>query len=98
MGTIEFDKCDFCREEKPVWRTYLYSGSIKENFTIVKHCNDCGKPKDPVHSKVTRFEVIDHTFKMGGRVLVERDVNVEVSIQDEGRTMKVFLTEKEVKK
>jgi hypothetical protein len=44
--------------------------------------------------KVTRFEVIDHTFKMGGRVLVEYDVNVEVSIQDEGRTMKVFLTEK----
>lgn len=22
-GEIEFDKCDFCKEEKPVWRTYL---------------------------------------------------------------------------
>lgn len=95
MGTIEFDKCDFCQEEKPVWRTYLRADIIKENFTFVKYCNDCGEPKNLNVDNVTRFEVIDHTFKNKGRVLVEYDVRVEISIQDEGRTMKVFLTEKQ---
>jgi hypothetical protein len=42
--------------------------------------------------EVTRFEVIDHTSKARGRVVVEYGVKVEVSIQDDGRTMKVFLT------
>ena len=44
--------------------------------------------------KITRFEVIDHTADMLGRMLVKYGVNVEVSIQDDGRTMKVFLTDK----
>ena len=38
--------------------------------------------------KVTRFEVIDET----GRAYVKYDVKVEMSYQDEGRTLKVFLT------
>lgn len=41
---------------------------------------------------VTRFEVIDHSKKMRGRYVVEYGVKVEVSIQDDGKTMKVFLT------
>jgi len=44
--------------------------------------------------KVTRFEVIDHTSELQGRILVKYGVKVEISIQDEGRTMKVFLTDK----
>ena len=36
----------------------------------------------------TRFEVIDSA----GRRLVEYGVNIEISMQDDGRTMKVFLT------
>lgn len=44
--------------------------------------------------KITRFEVIDHTSEMLGRILVKYGVNVEISIQDDGRTMKVFLTDK----
>ena len=43
---------------------------------------------------VTRFEVIDHTFRMRGRYVVEYGVSVEVSIQDDGKTMKIFLNEK----
>jgi hypothetical protein len=43
--------------------------------------------------KVTRFEVIDHTKKQRGRIVVEYGVKVEVSIQDDGKTMKVFLTD-----
>ena len=44
--------------------------------------------------KITRFEVIDHTPDMLGRMLVKYGVNVDISIQDDGRTMKVFLTDK----
>jgi hypothetical protein len=43
---------------------------------------------------VTRFEVIDHTSKKRGRIVVEYNVNVELSLQDENRTLKVFLTDK----
>lgn len=46
-------------------------------------------------TKVTRFEVIDHTKDVtqgGGKVLVQYDVKIELSLQDDGRTLKVFLT------
>lgn len=49
---------------------------------------------DAMTSEVTRFEAIDHTKSLedgGGRALVEYDVDVELSFQDEGRTLKVFL-------
>ena len=48
----------------------------------------------PDYEKVTRFEVIDHTSSKEGRILVKHGVMVDVSIQDEGITMKVFLTNK----
>jgi len=44
--------------------------------------------------KITRFEVIDHTSELQGRILVKYGVNVDIPIQDDGRTMKVFLTDK----
>lgn len=42
---------------------------------------------------VTRFEVIDHTKTGEGRLLVRRGVTVSLSFQDDGRTLKIFLTE-----
>ena len=39
---------------------------------------------------VTRFEVIDES----GRALVRYGIKVELSLQDESRTLKVFLTSK----
>jgi hypothetical protein len=45
-------------------------------------------------SNVDRFEVIDHTSNGQGRALVKRGVNVELSFQDDGKTLKVFLTDK----
>jgi hypothetical protein len=47
-------------------------------------------------SKVTRFEVLNHTTKAreqgyAGRSYVERDVVVELELQDDGITLKVFL-------
>lgn len=51
-------------------------------------------------SEVSRFEVIDHRglagkvfvgSKPGGRMLLAYDVEVELSLQDEGQTLKVFL-------
>lgn len=44
--------------------------------------------------KVTRFEVIDHKKDGKGRVVVEYDVKVELSYQDDDRTLKVFLTDR----
>lgn len=59
-GDVEFDKCDFCHEEKPVERTYLrptkyvkpenpeeYVKLYNEGgyFIIVKTCFECGVPK-----------------------------------------------------
>lgn len=48
-------------------------------------------------SKVTRFEVIDHRDDdqgfLPGRILTEHGVKVELSFQDENRTLKVFLSQ-----
>lgn len=41
---------------------------------------------------ITRFEVIDET----GRVYSNRPCTVQVSIQDKGRTMKVFVNKRSV--
>jgi len=49
---------------------------------------------DLITKTITRFEVIDHTKKKQGRIVVEYDVNVELSLQDENKTLKVFLTDK----
>jgi hypothetical protein len=47
-------------------------------------------------NKVTRFEVIDHTHAGVGRILVSHDVSVMFSYQDDGKTLKVFLQDKEL--
>lgn len=46
--------------------------------------------------KVTRVEVIDHTDEGKGREFVKycKPGDVEVSVQDDGRTIKVFITNK----
>lgn len=51
----------------------------------------------PDLSSVTRFEVIDHAGPRASyspeqaRSVVAYDVSVELSLQDDGRTLKVFL-------
>lgn len=40
-------------------------------------------------SKVTRFEVIDKT----GRAYTKRNIKIDLSLQDEDRTLKVFIHE-----
>jgi hypothetical protein len=45
--------------------------------------------------KVTRIEVVDHSKPVeqgGGRVFVKKDcVEVELSYQDDGKTLKLFI-------
>jgi hypothetical protein len=55
--------------------------------------NDYNSIPEQSIDKITRFEVIDHTKKMRGRFVVEYGVKVEVSIQDDGKTMKIFLND-----
>lgn len=43
-------------------------------------------------ANVTRFEVIDHSENGGGREYVRRGISIlDVSLQDDGRTLKIFL-------
>jgi hypothetical protein len=45
--------------------------------------------------KVTRFEVIDHSSTGEGRAFVKYNIAVKLSYQDDGRTLKVFVTDPE---
>lgn len=45
-------------------------------------------------NKVTRFEVIDHTENGTGRIISVQNVQVELSYQDDGQTLKVFLNDR----
>lgn len=49
--------------------------------------------------KITRFEIIDHTKPLedgGGRTVIFFDDNkeLELSLQDDDRTLKIFVTER----
>ena len=77
-----FVPCQLCNE--PV--------QIKDLEDIIMKANQ--EVLDITTKSVTRFEVIDHTKKKVGRIVVEYNVNVELSLQDENRTLKVFLTDK----
>lgn len=51
-----------------------------------------------IEQKITRVELIDHTEKGVGREFVryyDRPVDIKQSIQDEGRTLKIFISELE---
>jgi hypothetical protein len=66
--------------EKEVWAN-------KQNIPVeVTSIVDDNRYKD-----VTRFEVIDKV----GRVYVKYDVEVVESIQDEGRTLKMFIKDRD---
>lgn len=45
--------------------------------------------------KVTRFEVIDHREAGLGRAFVALGVTVELTLQDNGRTLKAFVRDGE---
>ena len=46
-------------------------------------------------SKTTRLEVIDHQTPETGRVYTKKDCQkVELSIQDDGKTLKIFISKK----
>jgi len=41
---------------------------------------------------ITRFEVID---EKAGRIIVRYNVKIEASLQDDGKTLKIFVSERE---
>jgi hypothetical protein len=58
-----------------------YTVAYKKGYT------QCQEDMDD-NSKVTRFEVIDEN----GRVYTKHNSKIELSYQDDGRTLKVFVT------
>lgn len=59
-------------------------------------CSWCGaKPVEgETDIRVTRFEVIDHREDGEGRVFVARPVRVQLMYQDDGKTLKVRITDR----
>ena len=65
---------------------------INEIFRIA----DQSLPYEPKeqYENVTRFEVIDHSEDGSGREIVKHKIKVKLSLQDKGRTLKVFLEDR----
>lgn len=76
------------------WALYCYTThwALKKGIW----CPCCGKVVKLTYKevdKVTRFEVIDHREKGEGRVFVAYKIKVELMYQDDGRTLKVRITD-----
>jgi hypothetical protein len=46
------------------------------------------------YNSVTRFEVIDHSQELLGRCYVKHKCRVEASLQDDTRTLKIFVNDR----
>ena len=64
---------------------------MKQSPVCPHDCRMCGRPWSD--RRITRFEVIDHRSGATVHRWSEWNVNVELSYQDDGRTLKVFLTD-----
>lgn len=71
---------------KEIQEKTAYPNSRSVQQALLQVWNECQEDM-PYTSKVTRFEVIDEN----GRVYTQKDCNVELSYQDYGRTLKVFI-------
>ena len=71
---------------KEIQEKTAYPNSVSVQQALLQVWNECQKymAKDQI---VTRFEVIDEN----GRAYTEHYCNVELSYQDDGRTLKVFI-------
>ena len=49
---------------------------------------------NPNLDSVDRFEVIDHTSNLKGRCYTAHGCQVEMSLQDDSKTLKIFVTDK----
>lgn len=62
------------------------------DFLVDQIVEKAGKRNE---ATITRFEVIDHAAGGEGRAYVKRDVSIELSYQDDGRTLKVFVGDRQ---
>lgn len=72
--------------DKEDWHYNKDNNCHKKRKAFIKGYTQC--QEDMLHDqRVTRFEVIDEN----GRVYTKRDCKVELSYQDDNRTLKVFI-------
>ena len=45
------------------------------------------------YKSVTRFEVIDHSKEFKGRCYVKKNCKIELQLQDDSKTLKVFVND-----
>jgi hypothetical protein len=69
----------------------VYPGDLKE-YTIIDFQAGVEWTLQQL-STVNRFEVIDHSKDLKGRFYVKRDCSVELQLQDNNKTLKVFVND-----
>jgi hypothetical protein len=90
-----FLKCSFihgytqCQEDMATTKEFMSKETLDEFFDL--HDDDDFIDGDSDNSKVTRFEVIDEN----GRVYTKHNCTLELSYQDNSRTLKVFIKNKQ---
>lgn len=76
-------------------------GNLRQKYTdeewdeLVEKSKNFKVSVQPTKNKVTRFEVIDFSNSKDpvGRAYVKRNFkNIELSYQDDGKTLKIFIT------
>lgn len=66
MGDVEHAKCDFCKQEKPVQRTYLYSkNNLNVDSIIIRTCSDCGLPYEKYKVFPQKYENSERNLQVG---------------------------------
>ena len=70
---------------KEIQEKTAHPNSVSVQQALLQVWNECQENNST--SKITRFEVVDET----GRVYSKWNCSVELSYQDDGRTLKVFV-------
>jgi hypothetical protein len=78
-----------CQEDMATTKEFMSKETLDEFFDL--HDDDDFIDGDSDNSKVTRFEVIDEN----GRVYTKHNCTLELSYQDNSRTLKVFIKNKQ---
>lgn len=88
LKTISMTAVEWLAEQ--MMHPQIFNPYIEQALEMEKH--QIENAYDHLKS-VTRFEVIDHTSDAKGRCYVAKDCQIEMSLQDDNKTLKIFVTD-----